>query len=83
MYNARPMKRFLAYGFLALFLAACGGAQYAFPLKAVSSDVLKTDYKGWKNQLASNKNYYFSMLVPNEWKVLQTSVGREPEHGRG
>jgi len=71
------MRRFSAI-ILSLALVSACGQQYAFPLKAPSSDVLEAQYKAWKHQLSMNEEYHFSVLVPNEWKVLQTTVANEP-----
>ncbi len=65
-------------GVLALTLAACG-TQYAFPTKLPDSKTVDANYKAWKHQLAANPAYYFSLLIPSDWKILQTSVAREPE----
>jgi hypothetical protein len=62
----------------ALLLAACGPT-YAFPLKAPTSDVLDANYQALRHTLADNDDYHFSMLLPNEWKILQTTVARRPE----
>lgn len=63
--------------FVALALTAC--SSHAFPTKAPSSDVLDTNYKAWQHRLADNPAYHFSVLIPNEWKILQTTVARKPE----
>lgn len=63
---------------LAVTFAACG-TQYAFPLKAPSSETLDTSYKAWKHELSENTNYHFSILIPQDWQILQTSVAKKPD----
>jgi hypothetical protein len=70
------MRRLLPI-IVALALTACG-TQYAFPEKAPKAAVLDQEYKAWKHQLASNPAYHFSILIPNEWKVMQTTIASEP-----
>ena len=60
------------------FLLLTGCAPHAFPVKTPPSDVLDAKYKAWKHTLADNAQYHFSILIPNEWKILQTTVAKEP-----
>jgi hypothetical protein len=71
-------SKFFSVIALSLVLAACG-AQYAFPLSAPGSDVLDEKYKAWKHELTQDDNYHFRILVPEEWKILQTTVALRPE----
>jgi hypothetical protein len=75
------MRRLLSIGCLALLLSACG-TPITFPQKAPSGDVLKESYKAWKHELSANAAYHFTILIPNDWKILQTTVAQEPEGGK-
>lgn len=61
---------------LAFLLAACG-TQYAFPTKAPTGAALDA-YKAWKHELAQNPEHHFSILIPSDWKILQTTTAPEP-----
>jgi hypothetical protein len=67
----------LTLGFLVVLLAACTGTQYDFPIKAPTGQALDA-YKAWKHELASNPEHHFRILIPGNWKTLQTTVAPEP-----
>lgn len=71
----------IASASILLLLAACSGASYTFPTKVASSKELP-NYHAWKHELAPNPEHHFSILIPNEWKILQTTVAQEPEGDR-
>ena len=73
--------RFTAYlslSLITLTLAACG-SQYSFPKDAVTGKDMDEDYRAIQYHLMRNPDYYFSMVIPNEWKILEASGSISPE----
>ena len=69
--------RISSLALLALFLAACGQT-FAFPLKLPPNAARDKNYRALKHELAENRDYHFTILVPNDWKTLATSIAKEP-----